>query len=146
MQLLLVPLVNLPEIVTDQRHVEQQLHVMLLFLFRFDIVIIRELPLPGLLLDQDPEVQLQIIHTSLEAQQLREERRFDHRRFQVEMLHVVRQFRIDRLGDILLLLLRFAMEACVNPPSQQTQCVILIEISYALGVGSCVRQLMDRLV
>jgi len=69
-EFLAVTLVDLPIVISDQSHVEEQLHIMLVCLPRSYEMVVGETAFPRLLFQQDLEVHLEIVHTPLESEHL----------------------------------------------------------------------------
>ena len=109
-------------VVTQQQHVQQQLNVVLLLgLWR---VLLRKARLARFLLYQDLLVQLQEVHTSLNAQHLREERWLydDLRGIKLSDAVVFEHFRqhlVKDVLDMLLLLLCLGVEVRLKACRQQ---------------------------
>ena len=109
-------------VVTQQQHVQQQLHIVLLL--GFWRVLLRKARLARLLLYQDFLVQLQEVHTSLNAQHLREERWLydDLRGIKLTDAVVLEHFRqhlVNDVLDMLLLLLCLGVEVRLKACRQQ---------------------------
>ena len=80
---------------------------------------IRISALARLLLDQETEIELQQVHTSLQTEHLREKRGLKNHLIPVESAHMSRKT-VDRLANMPLLSLRLLMKMAPDLLSQHT--------------------------
>ena len=146
MQLLSVPVIYLLVIVAYQRHIQEELHIMLVRTPRHGEVVVRISPLARLLLQQHLEVKLQVVHTPLQAQHFRKERRFDKSFLRVEAIQGSGQDLVQGMLYVFLLRLRVDVEIPADICRQQAHGIVFKEEPRALGVGMCAGQLVYRFV
>ena len=133
----MIALVLLVIIITEDSHVQQHLHIVFFPLTR-NIrrrVTGYERSFPRLLLYEHTHVQLQEIHTALQAQHLADKRRLHNNLVFVEMLNEFRQLFSYRMVYIPSLIFSLYMKRRWQVSSQNTECILPIEPLCAFHVG-----------
>ena len=133
-------------VVTYQRHVQYHLYKMFFGAARCLEVVIREGPLARLLLHQHAEVLLQVVHTPLQAQHLRKERRLNDAVPAVKVGQGLWQRHLQRLYNVVLLPLRLLVKSCSPLNVQQTDSMVFEESLHCVGVWASVRQMVNDIV
>ena len=88
MQLIVVLAIAFCEIIADNGHIKQQLHVVRFAVARNFKAVVRKSALAGFLFGQNFHVELQKVHTPLQTKHFGEESRLYHKPAAIETAHL----------------------------------------------------------
>ena len=115
-------------VVSDDGHIKEQLDIVAFGVAWDSEVTLWVIALSRFLLDEDSEVVLDIVHTSLKTKHLAEERGFHNTFVDFEVAHALRKCFPHGSCDVLSLHFRIVMEGIAEVSGEQTDGIALEEL------------------